>query len=381
MSNQEYGVGVRGNASQRIKSVRYIGNNAIVRGQGLSYNAASITLANGGTVKPDGTTAAATDPLGTRNTDVTEVTTALNSNFAGWAVRDYSAFSGGQDIQVYEPGSTCDVLCYTATTVNVGRVTVAITGYAGASIGLGTGLGLPGRGSAIPLQTTATATVSSGAGPILGLTTGTYVTATKVLTATLTNAAVGDKVIVVGGRDSSYVANTPGVYTISALTGTTPNFTAATLSTDLSGSATDPAVSFYLVRGNPTVLCKTEEGGESGLIEFLTGVGNGAVPAVMAGGTTVFVASTNATATYKPAVVDGTILGQRKNFHIGGTQTTNGVAITPTSSNVKSQGISSPYSTFSAVTTITSSTTGNNAVLEWDGIKGWTVVYSTMVIA
>lgn len=364
MSNQQTGIGAASLAGPVFyKSVKFTGTGAVIKGQGLCYAA---------------TTGTSTDADGNRTYNVALPTSSNNNNFAGWAVQDYSANSAGQYIIIAEPGSACEVLTMTATTVNTGRITASLTGLPGSSVGLGTGLGLHGRGSAVPLQTTATATVTSGVGPILGLTTGTYVTSTKTLTATLTNAAVGDKVIVVGGRDSSYVSNTPGVYTIATLVGTTPNFTSCTLSTDLSGSATDPAVSFYLVRGNPTVLCQTESGGEqSGCVEFLAGIGNGAVPAVSVGGTTVFLTATNASATYKPAMVDGTILEQRKNFYVAGTQTTNGIAITPTSSNIKGPGAAAAYYVpFTAITTITSSTIGHSVVLEWLGVKGWQIIYN-----
>ena len=82
-----------------------------------------------------------------------KIPTILNSQFfAGVAARPYSAKSGGQFIEIFLPGSTCNIWSTVSNTIGVGRTTCqAGAGIAGA--GYFTLTGFPGRGSAIPLQT------------------------------------------------------------------------------------------------------------------------------------------------------------------------------------------------------------------------------------
>lgn len=83
-----------------------------------------------------------------------ETPTTLNAqHFAGVAVRGYSAVSGGQLIEIYVPGSVCNILCGkdTDTVVGAGLLTFDVTtGFKGEF----RYAGLPGEGSAQPLQTT-----------------------------------------------------------------------------------------------------------------------------------------------------------------------------------------------------------------------------------
>ncbi len=110
---------------------------AIKEGQGFCYNW-------------DYGTASAYDA---RRTNFVELPTILNAPyFAGVAARPYAANSGGQFIEIFLPGSTCNVWSTINTTIGVGRITC----QAGAGVitaGFFTLAGFPGRGSAIPLQT------------------------------------------------------------------------------------------------------------------------------------------------------------------------------------------------------------------------------------
>ncbi len=124
--------------------VWFSGTVALKEGQGVCYNW-------------DYGTAADYDA---RRTNHVEVPTILNAPyFAGVAARPYSANSGGQFIEIFLPGSTCNVWTLIDTVVGVGRITC----QAGAGVvaaGYWTVTGFPGKGSAIPLQTVTASTGS-----------------------------------------------------------------------------------------------------------------------------------------------------------------------------------------------------------------------------
>ncbi len=88
-----------------------------------------------------------------RRTNEVEVPTILNAPyFAGVTARSYSASTGGQFIEIFLPGSTCNVWSTVSNTIGVGRTTCQ-AGAGVAAAGYFTLTGFPGRGSAIPLQT------------------------------------------------------------------------------------------------------------------------------------------------------------------------------------------------------------------------------------
>lgn len=118
-----------------IAWVWFGGTTALLEGQGVCYNWDYGTP----TVK-DG-----------RRMNRVELPTALNARyFAGVAARPYSAKSGGQMIEIYLPGSCCNVLSKASTTIGVGRLTCEAGGtYAGYF----RYAGFPGEGSCVPLQT------------------------------------------------------------------------------------------------------------------------------------------------------------------------------------------------------------------------------------
>src|ERR1035437_888720 len=177
---------IQGKARSYSRHVFYTGTDALQTGETVVYVASYTTSA-----------LAATDSDGNRNQRVSRPTLALNSNFAGTVLDGpYLPNALGQWVKIALPGSVAPVVVFTATAQNVGRVTFVAQPNLVGAVGVGTGLGLAGRGSFRPLQTTPVASVTSAPGPILGITAGTYATSTKTLTATLTNAAVGDKVVV-----------------------------------------------------------------------------------------------------------------------------------------------------------------------------------------
>lgn len=81
-----------------------------------------------------------------------ETPTTLNAQyFAGVAACDYAAVSGGQMIEIYLPGSVCNILVAVSTVLNTGILTFSVTA---ATVGQFIQAGLPGEGSAVPMQTT-----------------------------------------------------------------------------------------------------------------------------------------------------------------------------------------------------------------------------------
>jgi hypothetical protein len=107
------------------------------------------------------------------------------------------------------------------------------------------------------------------------------------------------------------------------------------------------------------VLARLEEGQQSGLVEVLVSsavqVANAVTP--MIGGVTHFSTATNAAAA-TVALAVGTYENQRKRFVIDGTQTTNGIVVTPAGSPLKRDGTT-------ALTSVTGSTAGVKVDFEW----------------
>jgi len=116
--------------------VWYSSNAALSEGEAVCYNW-------------DYGTATTSEP--SRYNRVETPTTANAQHFAGVAARAYSAISTGQFIEIYKPGSVCNVLVGASTVVGVGFLTFDVTT---ATVGQFRRMGLPGKGSARPLQTT-----------------------------------------------------------------------------------------------------------------------------------------------------------------------------------------------------------------------------------
>jgi len=118
--------------------VWFTGSAALYEGMGVCFNYDTTT----------GAAAILAD--GNRGNEV-ELPSATNARyFAGVAARDYSAHSGGQMIEIYEPGSFCNVYAKANCTLGTGRLTCEAGGtYAGYF----RYAGFEGQGSARPLQT------------------------------------------------------------------------------------------------------------------------------------------------------------------------------------------------------------------------------------
>lgn len=119
------------------QTVWFAGTTAILEGQGLCYD------------WDYGTDATKEPSRGAR----VEVPAILNAPyFAGVATQAYSAKSTGQFIDIFLPGSVCNIYSAFNNVIGVGVSTfeVGTGGDAAGSFGRG---GFPGRGSATPLQT------------------------------------------------------------------------------------------------------------------------------------------------------------------------------------------------------------------------------------
>lgn len=345
--------------------VFFTGSTAIVRGQGLCYD------------RDYGTAA---DAEGRRGNYVEVPTTSNNMGFAGVAVRDYPAVTGGQPIQIYVPGSICPVSNIIATTVNATRLTCLA-----ASTGVFSTHGFPGRGTALALQTKAViaATTDLSAGVFFSSLDGTatYTTATK--TVTKTNAfqyvpdgitsADGIYVHILAGATSGTGADqiTPGKYLVASKTSAS-----AVVLVDSAGAA-DVDINFCAVRGNPTVMALLMDGEESGLTEWVSPDSGGAAQFMVGGYSRIFggiALAADSTAT----LANGTFIYDRKGISLVGALGSNNYVVTVTTGVVVDASQASMTLGYSADTlaTLTFNQDGETAMLIWNGaawaLTGWT---------
>jgi len=352
------------------KSVWFTGSTAIRKGMGLCYDL---------DVADTGTGETATDPWGRRGRLVAVPSTSNNLAFAGYATQAYPAKTGGQTIHIWEPGSICDVEVGIASTIfsqSAGtRHTVSVnSGDAGRS----TLDGLPGRGSAIALETQAAA-----AGGNIAFTSldGTATAAWSSPSLTITKTAIGTacgygdddidptefKVVVLGGAtdaDGTTDIAVQGEYAVV----TAPTADTITIATDIG----DVDVTCYVIKNTyPCILCKTEDGPESGLQEVLTPKTAVAIQSMVGGVTFLcggYTMATDSTAT----LADGIVEGQLKAYQGLGTLTTQDYLVTVTS-GLKRAG--------SALATIEVDAATDMFVLQWFGNFGPTTAGQWNVIA
>lgn len=293
-----------GEARRYPTRVFFTGSVSLLKGTGVCYDA------------DYGTAAEANER---RQTYVELPSQGNNGHFAGVLAHSYDARTGGQMIEIYEPGSVCEVAIGVNTVVNQGLITCSASA---GDPGRFTLTGFPGRGSAIPLQTVN--------GQLAGETDGTGVldATGKVLTGTgFDGVQAGDKVVIVSGEDDGTSAATPGVYAVASVT----NGTSLTLATAASDGGT-MQVNYYIIRDNPRCLCLLVNGDESGLQEVITPPGTGHATSdtftVMPGGMTYIAGGvTIATGNARAPLADGEFLGQTKMFTCLGALTTNDAEI------------------------------------------------------
>jgi hypothetical protein len=296
-----------------LEVVWYSGTDTLLEGEGVCYNTDLGT---------------ATLPNARRGNYVERPSSSNNGAFAGVAARSYIGKTGalnGRMIEICIPGSVAKVALGVDTVLGVGRITCQAGGAAGRFVDAG----FAGRGSAFPLQTV-TAILEgnkAGSGSLLA-------TDGKTLTvADSSDMAVGDTVVFLAGEDDATGALVPGKYAIASITDTT-HIVLATMALDVvsTGAIT---CSFYIYTGNPTCMCRLEDGPESGLVEWISPVNAGnADQSHMVGGVTYVNGGITIGADVDIIPADGTLLGEKKGIVLMGAMTTNDLTIVPASAGI-----------------------------------------------
>ena len=129
-------------------SVWFSGSTAIRKGMGLCYDLDYLTTGTGET---------ATDAWGRRGNVVAVPSSSNNLAFAGVATQAYPAKTGGQRIDIFLPGSICEVEIGFPATIDNGDGAILTCSASSVDAGRFTFAGFPGRGSMAPLQTLAAA--------------------------------------------------------------------------------------------------------------------------------------------------------------------------------------------------------------------------------
>lgn len=314
--------------------VWFTGTGALRRGQAVAWDA------------ENGTAGDSDGDRGYKVVSPSAGTYALH--FAGVTDRAYAANAQGQSIDIWLPGSICQVAATVDTTINTGLLNCNISSTA-ALAGLFYNGGLAGLGAAIPLQTvSANVTGSSVDGS--AAVAGTTVTKTGLFA----GAAAGDSVAIFASCTSAGAAGaTPGVYTISSVTSDdAAELTASAGTGDIAAVVYDPSA---------TVLAKLLTGPDhiSGCVKWVTPLNNAAAsPAHMVHGVNiVFGGVTLGSGTSTATLADGVFQGQRVGFTCTGTLTTNGYVVTVTTGE-KLDGTTN-------VTTVTYGAAAESVVHEW----------------
>lgn len=130
----------------------FTGSTALTKGMGLCYDRVYYSSATGEAV---------TNSFADRCKKVALPSQSNNLSFAGVVSKDYAAVTGGQYVEIYVPGSVCDVLSVdSATTIGHNNFLWCIAGGTNAGKWTAVTPGFSGKGQAKVMQTTsATGTV------------------------------------------------------------------------------------------------------------------------------------------------------------------------------------------------------------------------------
>ena len=262
------------------QSVRFVGTGPLIRGQGVCYDLAAVTTDTGET---------ATDAWGERSRSVALPSTSNNNAFAGVTAHSYASNANGQWVEIYTPGSICEVAVGADTTINTGFLTCSV---GVGDVGIFSRSGMYGRGSAIPLQTTtASVLVKEIAGG------GSMATATLTDSSAFTGVAVDDIVYitssVVTATGTGDATSILGKYLVGTVTDTSNLILKAATAANGHDNATSAApawtaasvVDYHLMSGQAYCMCKLLDGPESGCVQNLD-VDDAATVDAMAFGTT-----------------------------------------------------------------------------------------------
>jgi hypothetical protein len=334
---------------KKPRRVWFSGSTALVKGQGVCFDLDYLTTTVGET---------ATDKFGARGIVVQAPDAATSYAFAGVTSQAYPAKTGGQWIEIHEPGSICEVATLHATTINATMLTCGIGSAIGGRFTLG---GFAGRGSAIALQTKAAAT---GADITFSSLDGTATNAGTTITKTGIGTACGFGsdtisptdfyVTIFGGGDDDAVATASRQQVLTAPTADTITV------------GTTPGTTCYLTlvvtKGSPTVLAYLMDGEQSGLVEYVSPDDNAAAQHLLPAGVTFVCGGyTMTTDNSTSTLADGTVDGMRKGFAGLGTLTTKGYLVTVTSGLVAAG---------TALTSLAIDAAAEHATLVWHGNFG-----------
>jgi hypothetical protein len=303
----------------RVKLLRvwYGGSDQLLLGEAVCYNSDHGTAA---------------DADASRCNRVERPTTSNNRDFAGVAAASYSARSGGQFIDIYEPGSKAVPVALAVDTV-IGAGLLTFTAGQNSEDGgrFYTGK-YRGRGSAIPRQTKTAIEEASMAGAWSLAVDG--VTLTVASTADL---EAGMTVVLVGGEDDATGAVVPGKYQIESITdGTTLVLAESAVDAAPAGAATCTG---YIYSGNPVAICDLLDGEESGGVEFISlpNAGGDDTP-YMVGGVSYICGGITLAADADVELAQGTLPGDKKAFFCLGTLTTNDFVVDLVTAGVQIDG-------------------------------------------
>ena len=326
-----------------VMHVYFTGSTAVKRGQGLCFD----TDYSSGTI----TGHAATDATDQRLRRVELPASGNNLRFAGYAVQDYPARTGGQIVEMAHGEGWAFVLAGVDTVLDTTYLTVSVApgvqGYSDYQ-------GFMGKGTALALQTDAgVVKFTSLDGSTAAATSGGVTTITK--TGIGTASSVGDRLVVYGGATTAgAAAGTAGVYPILTIT----DANNVTIGTDLGAARIACKV---LDDADHVVLAYIFDGPESGLTDWTSPRNDAASsPVPMVGGVTFVIGGvTLGTGVSTFTLADGTVNGLRKAFVGMGTLTTNGFVVTVTSGEQKDGA--------SALDTATIDAANEFIALEWAG--------------
>ena len=324
-------------ARQIIVFVWYEGTDALKEGEGICYNSdyGTATVANA------------------RRTNYVERPSTSNSrHFAGVSVRNYSAKSTGQYVEICNPGSVCNIALGVDTVLDTGFLTC----QAGGAAGRFSDMGFIGRGSARPIQTVTAVLerVVDGTGSLL---------ATDGKTLTVTDSddfTVGDTVVFLAGENDGTGVFVPGKYSVGSITNkTTIVLSATALSTLTTGAI---SCSYYVYTGNPKCLARLMTGEESGLVEWITppNTGTAGLTHMVGGVTYVNGGVTIGSADSDVTLADGTLYGEKKGFVLMGAMTTQAVTI-----DLATEGLNMAGTSMDEINAMAAA--GDTAFLQWYG--------------
>ena len=349
-----------GNQAPGLKySVWFTGSTALHKGMGVNYDL---------DVYDSGSGEAVTDPWGRRGNLVAVPDNTNNLAFAGVTTQAYKAKTGGQRIDIYLPGSICQVAVGRPTTINSTRLTCSVNS---ADAGRFTLPGFQGRGTAMALESQARADGGNIAfESYAGGDTCAWSSPSLTITAAGLGTACGygdsdidptDFVVVVlggaddatGGDDADDMAVT-GEYPVV----TAPSTGTITIATDIG----DSDLCFYVIKKtHPTVLCLLEDGPESGCQEVISPRDATAVQS-MVGGCTFLCGGYSIAADSTAVLADGLTEGQLKGFQLLGTLGSEDWIITITSGSREEGDTGMGTLEFDAA--------NDMAILEWKGNIG-----------